>query len=37
MLLSVIVDDESAAINILENYIGRLSYVENLGSFSNPI
>jgi two-component system LytT family response regulator len=37
MLLSVIVDDESAAIKILENYIGRLSYIENIASFSNPV
>ncbi len=37
MLLSVIVDDESAAIKILENYISRLSYVENIASFSNPV
>ena len=37
MLLSVIVDDESAAIKVLENYIGRLSYVENIASFLNPV
>ncbi|MFT5884879.1 MAG: DNA-binding LytR/AlgR family response regulator [Arcticibacterium sp.] len=37
MLLSVIVDDESAAIKILENYIGRLPYIENIASFSDPV
>ncbi|WP_341226731.1 LytTR family DNA-binding domain-containing protein [uncultured Arcticibacterium sp.] len=37
MILSVIVDDESAAIKVLENYIKRLSFVENVASFSNPV
>ncbi|AWV99520.1 LytR/AlgR family response regulator transcription factor [Arcticibacterium luteifluviistationis] len=37
MILSVIVDDESAAIKVLENYVKRLSFVENVASFSNPV
>jgi DNA-binding LytR/AlgR family response regulator len=37
MLLSIIVDDESAAIKILENYIGRLPYIENIASFSDSV
>jgi len=37
MLLSVIVDDESAAIKILENYVGKIEYIENVCSFSNPV
>jgi len=37
MLLSVIVDDEAAAIKILENYIARLPYIENIASFSDPV
>lgn len=37
MILSVIVDDESAAIKVLESYVKRLSFVENVASFSNPV
>lgn len=37
MILSVIVDDESAAIKVLENYVKKLSFVENVASFSNPV
>jgi two-component system, LytTR family, response regulator len=37
MLLSVIVDDESAAIKILQGYVGRVKYLENLASFTNPV
>lgn len=37
MLLSVVVDDENAAIKILESYIKRLTFIENIASFSNPV
>ena len=33
----IIVDDEPLAIELLEDYIGRVQHLELIGTFDNPI
>ena len=37
MIKCVIIDDEQPAINVLENYIKRVPYLQLVGTATNPI